>query len=493
MERVNNMSDNNINNEKQYYKIPCYSMKCRLYPNKQAAKAIDNVIDGVRIAFNMALYDCVKNGRNLREADNGYHYVDFNKIIKADYLNELRKKNSKIKTNVPANALSGMCGCFNSDMKRMLAHRYEKKEYNTNNKGVQVRKRKKNKLNVDKNGNIKDLPIELAQINYYSKKKKRTSYTYQGTLGKNVIVKNITKDGTDYINNNVFYITLSKIVDENGKKIPIKVRGWNKDIRFGENQEMNFLEFAQKYKKRMFITVSKDNCGDYWIVFKLSDLVYKLCNKPNKDKIVGVDVGVKDTAILSDGTKYENNRYLKNSLIHKQCLCKQLSRRQGWKNIDFRDKAKNDKSMEPSKRYKNTLLKLAKLDRKIQWQRENYNNQISYDIVSNNSFIGVESLNVSGMFRNKYLARALSDVAMGQLLQMIQYKSVWYGRIEQPIGMWTPSSKECNVCGYIKKDLTLKDRFWECPVCHTYHDRDINAAINIKKYALSIFRNNKAA
>jgi putative transposase len=91
------------------------------------------------------------------------------------------------------------------------------------------------------------------------------------------------------------------------------------------------------------------------------------------------------------------------------------------------------------------------------------------------------------MFRNKHLANSLSDAAMGEILAMIKYKSGWYNTICQPIDMWTPSSKKCHCCGYIKKDLKLSDREWTCPVCGTHHHRDKNASINIEQYALEIY------
>jgi putative transposase len=128
-------------------------------------------------------------------------------------------------------------------------------------------------------------------------------------------------------------------------------------------------------------------------------------------------------------------------------------------------------------------MKLARLERKIANRRENWNNFISMDIVRTASVIGIETLSIRNMFRNRHLADALSDASMSTLLGMIQYKSAWYGTECRQIGRWMPSSKTCSVCGYVKKDMTLKDREWKCPECGTMHDRDINAAMNILKYA----------
>lgn len=149
---------------------------------------------------------------------------------------------------------------------------------------------------------------------------------------------------------------------------------------------------------------------------------------------------------------------------------------------------KHNAELTPSKTYERTVLKLSKLHRKISWKRDLYNNQITKEIVENNKFIGVETLNVSGMFRNKHLSNALSDASMSSILLMLQYKADWYGRIIQPINQWSPSSKRCSHCGYVLPKLSLSVRNWQCPECGTHHDRDINAANNIKYYALNTYK-----
>ena len=134
-------------------------------------------------------------------------------------------------------------------------------------------------------------------------------------------------------------------------------------------------------------------------------------------------------------------------------------------------------------------------------------------LVENYGFIGIESLSVSGMFNDprteeqkdinskefiskRYIRRTnenTADAAMGEILQMIKYKSEWYNRVCQEIGRYFPSSKRCHVCGYIKRDLTLKDREWVCHSCGTVHDRDENAAIGIEMEAWRIYTNKKAS
>ena len=274
----------------------------------------------------------------------------------------------------------------------------------------------------------------------------------------------------------MFYFSLAKIG-------VVKVRGWNNRLRFGENQELDFLQYAlSNTKNQVTVTVSKDNCGDYWICFKLSNVYRPMLQQRNNT--VGVDVGIKDISITSDGIKYKNPKFKKAQSKHSRAIHRRMSRRRGWANEDFRKDHKSDKTLCPSKRYEKTVLSNAKLERKIARRRSNYNHNITKDILSNNGMIAVETLNVSGMFRNRHLANALSDAAMGTVLAMLSYKAVWYGRVIKPIDQWTPSSKRCSCCGNILPKLGLSVREWTCPKCGTYHDRDVNAARNIMYYAL---------
>ena len=124
-----------------------------------------------------------------------------------------------------------------------------------------------------------------------------------------------------------------------------------------------------------------------------------------------------------------------------KALNRRMSRRMGYSNIKFRDERKKNPDLKQSKRYIDVKLAHAKLERKIARQRNHYNNEMTTEIVANNNLIGVESLRIRNMFRNRHLAYALSDAAMGSVLEMIKYKSEWYGRECKEINQWTPSSK----------------------------------------------------
>lgn len=215
-------------------------------------------------------------------------------------------------------------------------------------------------------------------------------------------------------------------------------------------------------------TVSKSCTGKYYI----SILVDNGKELPVKETFseattIGVDVGIKDFAVLSTGEKIENPKYLKSSLKRLKVLQKRVSR-----------KVKGSKNREKAKQ------KLAKLHEKVTNQRNDFQHKLSFRLVSENQAIALETLNVKGMQKNHHLAQAIGDSAWSSFVTKLEYKAEWSGKTILRIGQFEPSSKICHVCGYHKSDLTLKDREWICPDCKNVLDRDINAAINIKKFAL---------
>lgn len=230
-----------------------------------------------------------------------------------------------------------------------------------------------------------------------------------------------------------------------------------------------FIVFDRKFEGKIkTCTVSRTPTDKFFISILVED-DKKLPKKApiKRETAVGIDLGIKHFAILSDGTKVENPRHLQKSLAKLKVLQKDLSRKKkGSKN---RDKARR---------------KVAKLFEYISNQRKDFLHKLSSKIVSENQTIIMEDLNVSGMIRNYSLAQHIQDVGWGMFKVMLEYKAEWYGKNLLFIGRFDPSSKMCSCCGNIKKDLTLKDREWECENCHTHHDRDINAAINIKKFGL---------
>lgn len=184
---------------------------------------------------------------------------------------------------------------------------------------------------------------------------------------------------------------------------------------------------------------------------------------------IGIDLGLKNFAILSDGRKIKNPKYLKQNLKKLQILQKRLSRKE--KGSSNRNKAR---------------IKVARQHERVTNLRKDFLHKLTYQLTHENQVgtICIEDLAVSNMIKNHKLARSISDVSWSNFRTLLEYKCELYGKNLLVIGRFEPSSKMCS-CGYINKDLTLADREWICPKCHTKHDRDILAANNIKKFALS--------
>lgn len=215
------------------------------------------------------------------------------------------------------------------------------------------------------------------------------------------------------------------------------------------------------------LTISQDNCGDYWCSILVYDVEVKSKTKICEETAVGIDLGIKDYAILSDGTKYGNPKFLEKG--HKRL--KLLQQR-------F---AKTEKG---SKRHEAMRLKVARQHKKIANRRSDFLHKLSTYLVKDYDTICLENLNIEGMMKNHRLANSIQSAAWSEFVRQLEYKSEWEGKNVVLIGRFEPSTKTCNVCGYINRNITLKDREWTCPQCGTHHDRDVNAAINIKQMAL---------
>jgi len=133
---------------------------------------------------------------------------------------------------------------------------------------------------------------------------------------------------------------------------------------------------------------------------------------------------------------------------------------------------------------KRTKHKLALIHEKIANQRKDFLHKLSTQLVKNHDSIAVENLNITEMLQNHCLAQSIQDSGWGMFVDFCKYKADWYGKNVLQIGRFEPSTKMCNICGTINNDLTLDNREWTCCKCHTHHDRDENAALNIKNFAL---------
>jgi len=455
-------------------------MKCRLYPNKEQAEAIDRAIYAVQLYINGCMYNLFHNFdcTRAKEDKDGkvVHWIKpgLNDFVSASYKNNFIIRDGRI-ADVPAAALTTNIGAVLTDMKKRLLTSETVWEKNAR---IEAKKRGEKKCRTKKkidavNSSRFKYPTESLVPRYYSDNSPRRSYTY---------VENYSKIKFSE-NENVFWITLNKI------NSPVKVRGWNKHLRFGENHDKTFREFFDGNKGNVTVCIKKDNCEDYWIILKIKEC-WNLCDETKtEDDKVGMDVGIKCSITLSDGEIYENPRFKKKRKRAEKLLNRKLSRRWGSANEEFREAHKGEKHPQCSKGYMKAKKQLALLRRKVANRRNDYNNKITKEIVMNHGFIAVETLQVSDMYKNKHLAYALSDVAMGDILAKIAYKSEWYGRILAPIDRWSPSSKRCSCCGYVRPKMTLSVREWTCPECKTFHDRDVNAAKNILYYGILAHNN----
>jgi putative transposase len=179
--------------------------------------------------------------------------------------------------------------------------------------------------------------------------------------------------------------------------------------------------------------------------------------------LIGLDLGIKDFIITSEGQTYENLKSKRNNQNKLSRLHRELSRKQKGSNHQ-----------------KQARVRLAKTYNKINNIKEYYLHSITNQLLSENKTIIIEDLNVSGMLKNHRLARSIQELSLNRFKIILMYKADWYGREIIQVDRWFPSSKLCSCCGYKKDDLILKDRSWICPECGANHDRDINAAINIR-------------
>jgi len=194
----------------------------------------------------------------------------------------------------------------------------------------------------------------------------------------------------------------------------------------------------------------------------------------SENQAVGVDLGVADLATLSDGTKYKGAKPHKALLSRLRRLNKSLSRKAGAKKLEKK-----------SKNFAKTQKQLSRLHMKIANIRNDEAHKLTSSLTQNYALIGIEDLNVSGMMKNKRLSRAISDMSFFELRRQLDYKAKMTGSIVVVADRFFASSKTCSNCNNKNQDLKLKERAWTCLNCNTIHDRDINAAINLKNYAVS--------
>ena len=210
-------------------------------------------------------------------------------------------------------------------------------------------------------------------------------------------------------------------------------------------------------------TISRTPTGKYFVsILCETGEAIKTKAKIRESTTVGIDLGIKTFIVASDGKEFDNPKFLRKAQSKLKYVQRKYSKYKG----------------------KRTKQKLAILHGKVANQRKDFLHKTSSELIKNHDSLAIEDLNVKGMLANHKLAQAISDASWSTFVTMLEYKAEWYGKNILKIGRFEPSSKLHANCGHINKELTLSDREWTCPKCGEVVSRDLNAAINIKSFAL---------
>jgi len=248
------------------------------------------------------------------------------------------------------------------------------------------------------------------------------------------------------------------------------------------------LELLQSKKARILsATISRE--ADRWFV-SLTCEVERPDPKPREvqgpEDVVGIDVGLKAFAVLSDGTRIESPKPLEKALRLLKRRSKQLSRKQK-KTVGERDPETGEERKRTvfSRNYEQAVLRLARLHRRIRNIRQDFLHKVTTELANAKPVLVVEDLNVRGLARNGSLSRAMLDVGWGAFRRMLEYKYAWYGAVLLIAPRNFPSTKRCSRCGWVGSALPLSQRVFHCEACGLEVDRDRNAACNLSAYGLT--------
>jgi putative transposase len=284
--------------------------------------------------------------------------------------------------------------------------------------------------------------LQEAYNNFFRglKKKQKVGFPrFKKKSNRNSIT--LTKAGFSYKNGEIF-IAKSK------KKLNIR---WSRQL---PSEDISSITISLTPSNKWFISILVEDNVDYTL---------PLC-----DKVIGIDLGIETFATLSTGEKVKMPDLKPHYTKLKKLQKKHSKKKNGSKN---KEKAR---------------IKVARQYEKITNIREDFHHKLSTRLIHENQMVVMEDLNVSGMVRNRKLARAISQQGWYQFLTFLKYKATMYGRELLQVDRFYPSSKTCSSCGTIQSSLPLHIREWTCGACGTIHDRDINAAINLKALGTSV-------
>ena len=213
-------------------------------------------------------------------------------------------------------------------------------------------------------------------------------------------------------------------------------------------------------------SISRTPTGKYFVTI-LVEKVYNPVQKTNKS--IGIDLGLKDFLVLSDGSKTKNHRYTKKYERKLKTNQQHLSRK-----------------VRGSNRYEKQRIKVCRIHEKISNSRSDLIHKTTSNLIKNFDVIYLEDLNIKGMIKNRKLSKSISDVSWGKFIETLEYKAKWNDKLVIKVDRFFPSSKTCNSCGYINQNLKLSDRTWVCKGCNGMIDRDLNASKNILNEGLRL-------
>ena len=349
------------------------------------------------------------------------HHFGCNRFVWNYFLHQRQEYYQKNKEDIEAKRIKGNCSYYNDEKELIKIKKQEDynwlKEVNSQSLIATI------------------MHLDTAYKNFFKKKSKFPRYKKKG--------------------DNQSFTIPQHIRIENGK---IYFPKFSEGIRLKEHRKLE--------GKICNATISKTATNQFYVSIIVEKEIEPLQQNNNN---VGIDLGIKDFCILSNGTRYENIKPLKKHLKKIKYLQRQVS-----------------KSKKASKRRDKRKLKLAIIHQRIHNQRLDYLHKITKSITDENQVIVIEDLNVNGMMKNHHLAQAISDVSWHEFKRQLEYKCKWKGRQLVIIDRFFPSSKTCNNCGYINQELTLDVRQWTCPQCSCKLDRDLNASKNILQQGLNM-------
>lgn len=300
---------------------------------------------------------------------------------------------------------------------------------------------------------------ELKKLEETCWLKEINSQTLQSTL------KNLEASYLNFFRGTAKFPRFKSKKDKNSFRVPQHISVADGKIHVPKFKEgIKLIEHRELEGEIKQCTFSKSATGKFYVSI-LVQTVHEQSDKTGN--VVGIDLGIKDFAITSDGKKFKNNRYTKRYSTQLKKAQQHLSRKQ-----------------KGSRQYENQRLKVAKIHEKITNSRKDTLHKVSHTLVKSYDLIALEDLNVKGMVKNHKLAKHIQDASWGEFVRMLEYKASWNDKTIVRISRWFPSSKSCSECGWINQSLSLRDREWVCEECGCVHDRDVNASINILKEGL---------